>query len=143
MKLGGTGYSPHIEGVRGVTVTNCVFDGAPDDAGRCLAVLTQGQRTDVILDGCTLTSSQGAVPWVQAMDGARVRMQNTELPLGVVEYATWWRWRSSSRPSRRSPWRPAGNHDIPGHIRKIRDLSCRPFGQRPIIVVVPWSRPAV
>ena len=55
LKLGGTGFTPHIEGVRGVTVTNCVFDGAPDDAGRCLAVLTQGQRTDVVLDGCTLT----------------------------------------------------------------------------------------
>jgi hypothetical protein len=91
LKLGGTGYSPHIEGVRGVTVTNCVFDGAPDGAGRCLAVLTQGQRTDVMLSGCTLTSTQGAVPWVQAMDGARLRMENTELPLGVVEYATWWR----------------------------------------------------
>jgi len=117
LKLGGTGNDPHREGVKGVVVTDCVIGGVPDDAGRCLAVLTQGQRTNVALSGCTLTAPEGAIPWVQAMDGALVSLENTELPQGVVEYATWWRGGFIFQTEKKITVAPGEQPpDIPHHI---------------------------
>ncbi len=69
LKLGGTGFQPRSEGCRGVLVNRCEISGVADAAGRCLAVLTEGAKTDVTLTNCTL-KGDGAVPWVQGMDGA-------------------------------------------------------------------------
>lgn len=91
LKLGGTGNDPRFEGVRGVLVTNCVITGVLDDAGRALAVLTQGNRTRVMLRDCTLICDTGTTPWVQAMDDAKIRMENTQLPDGVTSWTTWFR----------------------------------------------------
>jgi hypothetical protein len=87
LKIGGTGNAWRTEGVQGVVVEQCEIVGTQDDAGRCLAVLTQGARTrDVVLRDCTLRG-EGGVPWVQAMDGAHVELEGTKLPDGVRHYA--------------------------------------------------------
>ena len=89
LKLGGTGNYWRSEGVRGVQVTGCDITGELDEAGRVLAVLTQGARTDVELQGCTLIGEGGA-PWVQAMDGAHCRLTDSVLPQGMHSFARWY-----------------------------------------------------
>ena len=100
LKLGGTGNDPHREGITGVVVSECEITGVHDGAGRALAVLTQGARTDVELDGCTLRCTTGTRPWVQAMDGATCRMVDTRLPDGWVNHATWYVWRILKRETK-------------------------------------------
>ena len=89
LKLGGTGNQPHSEGTKGVLVTDCHINGKLDVAGRCLTVLTQGEKTDVTVRHCTLTGTDGVIPFVQGMDGARCRFEQMDLPQGVTEHATW------------------------------------------------------
>lgn len=113
LKLGGTGNQPHTEGTRGVIVDGCSITGRLDTAGRILTVLTQGEKTDVTVKNCTLLvdPEDGNVqPWVQAMDGARLRMESTILPFGVKENATYFQLyfikksvSASSKPGAKPP----------------------------------------
>lgn len=100
IKMGGTGFQPRSEGTRGVVVADCRINGVVDAAGRCLAVLTNGTKTDVTVRDCVIENINGIAPWCQAMDGARLRMERTRLPLGVVENATWyvlWVWKTEKK----------------------------------------------
>jgi hypothetical protein len=91
LKLGGTGNQPRTEGIRGVVCSSCDITGVLDGAGRALAVLTQGARTEVELRQCTLRATDAARPTVQAMDGAMCRLLDPILPDGVITHATWYR----------------------------------------------------
>lgn len=92
LKLGGTGHRPRREGARGVLVTDTTVQGTLCPDGRCLAVLSQGGRSENVCKRVTMLGDGGFPPWAQAMDGALLHMEDTICPDGFVSYATWYRW---------------------------------------------------
>lgn len=86
VKIGGTGKDPIGEGAKGITLENCRLHGVMA-GGRAATILLEGASTDAAVIGCTVDGD--AVPYIQAVDGARLRMSGTVLPKGVVEYSSW------------------------------------------------------
>jgi hypothetical protein len=99
VKVGGTGNNPRTEGARGVTISNCTFNGVSGRDGRGNTMLVEGAKSEATVIDSTI-QSPGWLPYLQAVDGARLRMQNVTLPQGVTEMSSWYFlyfWTSSKK----------------------------------------------
>jgi hypothetical protein len=89
VKVGGTGNNPRTEGARGVEIRNCTFNGVPGRDGRANTMLVEGAKSEATVIDSKI-QSPGWLPYLQAVDGARLRMQNVTLPQGVTEMSSWY-----------------------------------------------------
>lgn len=89
VKIGGTGNNPHFEGSRGITVAGCILNGVQGGDGRANTLLVEGERSEAVVADCDFTATN-AMPYLQAVDGARLRVTGADLPQGIIEYSSWY-----------------------------------------------------